>query len=202
MKKVAFYVRVSTDDQENENQLIKLRELASRNDWNVTQIFRDDGVSGAKDETKRQGYADLRKAIQRHEFDLLVCWSIDRISRSTRDLVLFLDLLNENKVDLYSVQQGIDTTSPYSRAIFQICGIFAEMERTLISSRTKAGLERAKQQGSILGRKSVPDNHIAYFKTLRNVKKYTIKQISIETGYSVGVISKYLNSKKEEMFIQ
>ena len=155
-KRVALYVRVSTDGQTVDNQLRELRAAARRHGWQVAEIFRDEGVSGSKGRDKRPGFDALCAAIARREVDMIAAWSVDRLGRSLQDLVAFLGELNAKDVDLYLHRQGLDTSTPAGRAMFQMLGVFAEFERAMIRERVVAGLERAKAKGKRLGRPRVP----------------------------------------------
>src|SRR5215469_9726697 len=134
MKNVGFYCRVSTDGQTIENQLKALNEAAARHtDWAIIKDpFKDEGISGAKGREKRPGFDALLKAVARKELDVVACWSVDRLGRSTIDLLSFLRELHAKGVDLYLHQQGIDTTTPAGKAMFGMMGIFAEFERAMI----------------------------------------------------------------------
>ena len=87
----------------------------------------------------------------RKEFDVIMAWSVDRLGRSLQHLMGFLDEIHAKGVHLYLHQQGVDTTTPAGKALFQMTGVFAEFERAMIQERVKAGLERAKAQGKVLG---------------------------------------------------
>jgi len=154
-KRVAIYARVSTDGQTVDNQTLELRAVAERQGWDVVEVFTDKGISGAKGRDKRPALDALCKAAIRREFDLVMAWSVDRIGRSLQHLVSFLDDIHAKGVDLYLHQQGIDTTTPTGKAMFQMCGVFAEFERAMIQERVKSGLARAKAQGKTLGRPKV-----------------------------------------------
>jgi DNA invertase Pin-like site-specific DNA recombinase len=154
-KKVALYARVSTDQQTTENQLRELRGVAERNGWEIAQEYIDHGISGAKGRDQRPAFDALLKAAVRKEFDVIATWSVDRLGRSLRDLLGFLDDIHAKKVGLYLHQQGVDTTTPGGKALFQMVGVFAEFERAMIQERVKAGLARAREQGKILGRPTV-----------------------------------------------
>ena len=151
-RRVAIYARVSTDDQTVENQLIELRLVAERHSWDVVQEFIDSGISGAKGRDKRPAFDDLCQAVTRREIDLIAVWSVDRLGRSLRNLVSFLDDVHAKSVDLYLHQQGIDTTTPGGKAMFQMLGVFAEFERAMIVERVRAGMARARAKGKHLGR--------------------------------------------------
>ncbi|HLY07354.1 MAG TPA: recombinase family protein [Rhizomicrobium sp.] len=153
-KRVALYLRVSTDDQTIENQRRELEAVAARHGWQIVATFADEGVSGAKGRDKRPGFDRLCKGVQRRDFDMVAAWAVDRLGRSLQDLVSFLGELQSKGVDLFLHQQGLDTSTPSGRAMFGMLGVFAEFERAMIISRVHAGLARARSQGKTLGRPS------------------------------------------------
>ena len=131
-KRVALYVRISTDHQSVRNQEIELQAVAERHGWTVVAVYSDQGISGAKGRDKRPGLDKLLQAVARKEFDLVAAWSVDRLGRSLIDLVGILQEFHAKHVDLYLHQQGIDTTTPSGRAMFQMMGVFAEFDRSMI----------------------------------------------------------------------
>jgi DNA invertase Pin-like site-specific DNA recombinase len=147
-KRVAFYLRVSTSENQTvENQLRDLELAAKRLGWDVVAIFRDEGISGAKGREKRPGLDALLKGIARRDFDMCATWSVCRLGRSLQHLVGLLADLNARQIDLYLHVQGIDTSTPSGRAMFQMLGVFAEFERAMISERVKSGLARSSKKG-------------------------------------------------------
>lgn len=166
-KRVAFYLRVSTDEQTTANQRRELEAVAQRAGWNVVAVFEDAGVSGAKSRDQRPGLDKLMKAVTRREVDMVAAWSVDRIGRSMPDLVQFLTDIHASNADLYLHQQALDTSTPSGRAMFQMMGVFAEFERAMIQERVKAGLARAKAEGKRLGRPTVGDDMEARIRALR-----------------------------------
>ena len=151
-KRVALYLRVSTDGQTTENQRLELTAVASRAGWEIIDIYEDQGISGAKGRDQRPAFDRLLKDAARRRFDLIAAWSVDRLGRSLQHLVGFLEDVHQLGVDLYLHQQGIDTTTPAGKALFQMLGVFAEFERAMIRERVHAGLNRARAQGKRLGR--------------------------------------------------
>jgi DNA invertase Pin-like site-specific DNA recombinase len=151
-KRVAIYARVSTDAQTTENQLRELRAVAERAGWQIVGEFVDHAVSGAKGRDQRPQLDKMLKAAARRQFDVVAAWSVDRLGRSLQHLVSFLAEIHANETDLYLHQQGIDTTTPAGKALFQMCAVFAEFERSMIQERVRAGLARARAQGRKLGR--------------------------------------------------
>jgi DNA invertase Pin-like site-specific DNA recombinase len=156
-KRVALYLRVSTAEQTVENQQRELAAVAERHGWNVVAIFTDAGISGTKGRDKRPGYDSLCRGVARREFDQVSAWSVDRLGRSLQELVAFLGELHAKNVDLYLHQQGLDTSTPAGKAMFQMMGVFAEFEHGIIVERVKAGLARTRSQGKRLGRRPVSE---------------------------------------------
>ena len=152
MKRAVLYLRVSTLEQTTANQERELREIAARMGCEIGKVYKDHGISGAKGRDKRPAFnALLRDAAQR-KFDMVMAWSVDRLGRSLQDLVDFLSELHALRIDLFLHQQGLDTTTPGGKAMFQMMGVFAEFERAIIQERVRAGLRRAKDEGKRLGR--------------------------------------------------
>jgi DNA invertase Pin-like site-specific DNA recombinase len=152
MKRAAIYLRVSTVDQTTANQERELRLVAERSGWEITKVYKDHGISGSKGREKRPAFDALCRDANGRQFDIVMAWSVDRIGRSLQDLVEFLSNLHALKVDLFLKTQGIDTTTPAGKAMFQMMGVFAEFERSMIQERVRAGLRRAKDEGKQLGR--------------------------------------------------
>jgi len=155
MKRVALYLRVSTAEQTVENQERELRAIAERAGWQIAAVFTDAGISGAKGRDKRPGFDQLLRGATRREFDMVAAWSVDRLGRSLQDLVAFLAEIHGAGVDLYLHQQAIDTSTPAGKAMFQMMGVFAEFERSMIRERVNSGIARAKAKGQRFGRPKV-----------------------------------------------
>jgi DNA invertase Pin-like site-specific DNA recombinase len=151
-KTVALYLRVSTGEQNVENQRRELTAAVERRGWRIVAEFVDDGISGANGRDKRPAFDRLHKAIVRHEFDIVAAWSVDRLGRSLQDLVSFLGEVHGAGVDLYLDRQGVDTSTPAGKALFQMLGVFAEFERSIIQERIRAGIARARQKGTRSGK--------------------------------------------------
>jgi DNA invertase Pin-like site-specific DNA recombinase len=156
-KRVALYVRVSTDGQTTTNQQRELEAVCERRGWSVVEVLRDHGISGRNGREKRPGYDKLLQGVARKDFDIVAAWSVDRLGRSLQHLISFLEELRAKGVDLYLHQQGLDTSTPAGRALFQVLGVFAEFERAMIVERVKAGLKRARSEGKQLGRPRVAE---------------------------------------------
>jgi DNA invertase Pin-like site-specific DNA recombinase len=129
-----------------------LREVASRMVCEIVRVYKDHGISGAKARDKRPEFDRLLRDAAQRKFDMVMAWSVDRLGRSLQDLVSFLSELHALNIDLFLHQQGLDTTTPAGKAMFQMMGVFAEFERAMIAERVRAGLRRATSEGKQLGR--------------------------------------------------
>ncbi len=156
MKRAVLYLRVSTIDQTTANQERELREVAARMGCDIVKVYKDHGISGAKGRDKRPAFNALLRDAAKRQFDMVMAWSVDRLGRSLQDLVAFLSELHALRIDLFLHQQGLDTTTPAGKAMFQMMGVFAEFERAMIQERVRAGLARARSEGKRLGRPPIP----------------------------------------------
>jgi len=190
--KVAIYVRVSTSEQTTENQVRELTEWADRAGHEIVAIYDDNGVSGAKGREYRVEFDKLLKGAVRREFDLVAAWSVDRLGRSLQDLISFLQELHGAGVDLYLHQQALDTTTPSGKAMFQMMGVFAEFERSMISERVKAGLARTKAKGTKLGRPTVSTDTEGRIRELRS-KGMGILRIGSELGVGTSTVQRVIS---------
>jgi DNA invertase Pin-like site-specific DNA recombinase len=188
--RVAIYSRVSTDHQTTENQERELLERAGRTGWEVVRVYRDNGISGVKSGKDRPAFDAMRKDAAKRKFDVVAVWSVDRLGRSLQTLVEFLSDIHGYGVDLYLHTQGIDTTTPAGKALFQMMGVFAEFERAMIRERVKSGLERAKSQGKVLGRPTISAAaESAILADLRAGKAGIIKLAKMH-GVGVGTVQR------------
>lgn len=152
MRRVALYARVSTPEQDNGNQLLRLREFAAANRWTVVREYCDT-ASGAN--MKRPALDDMMNAARRHEFDAIVAVRLDRLARSVVNLSMMAEELDRLKISMAFVDQPIDTSTSMGRFTRTILSAVAEIERDLIRDRTVDGLEKAKKKGKKFGRRTV-----------------------------------------------
>ena len=148
-KRVAIYARVSTLDQSCEPQLLDVRAYVAARGWQATE-FIDQGISGAKE--KRPALDRLLREVKARRVDVVVVAAFDRVGRSVRHLVETLELFRHLGVEFVSLREQIDTGSPLGQAVFTIIAAIAQLERSLIAERVRAGLRRARAEGKRLGR--------------------------------------------------
>jgi DNA invertase Pin-like site-specific DNA recombinase len=186
----SIYARVSTLDQQPENQLGELRCYMRAREWTLHDEFIDRGVSGSKDrrpELERMlGDAKLRR------FDVLLCWKLDRLGRNLKHLVTMLDDLQALRVAFVSLGEGIDATTPAGRLQMHLLAAIAEFERGRIVERVRAGLARAKADGKRLGRprKQLPHERIR-----------SVAQLSLDGGSAaLGISRATLKRWRRDLF--
>ena len=150
MKRAALYLRVSTLDQHPETQLLDLQQMAAQRDYQIVAEYTD-RISGAK--ARRPGLDEMMADARRGRFDTILVWASDRLARSVKHFLEVLDELNHLNIEFVSFREQIDTGGPLGRAIVIIIGCIAELERSLIVERVRAGMRRAKLEGRHIGRK-------------------------------------------------
>lgn len=175
--KVGCYLRVSTDDQDEENQRLDLERLCAARGW-IPVWFADHGRSGKT--TERDAYQSMMAEARAGRIKAVVVWKFDRLGRTVRQLVTDLDDLNGWGCSLVSAHDAVDTTTTMGRAMFGIIAVFAQMERDQISDRTKAAYNAKKAKAASLGRKPVwgrraePVNPAAVAMARDGAKAYSI----------------------------
>ena len=168
---------------------LELREIAARLDCEIVKVYRDHGISGAKGRDKRPAFDALCRDATKRQFDVIMARSVDRLGRSLQDLVGFLSELHALKVDLYLHQQGLDTTTPAGKAMFQMLGVFAEFERAMIQERVRAGLRRAVDEGKQLGRPRIdPELEERIRKALAVPGRPGVREIAKQFGVAVNTV--------------
>jgi DNA invertase Pin-like site-specific DNA recombinase len=191
MKRIAIYLRVSTSKQDTDNQRRELEAVAKRSGWQIVKVFEDAGISGSKGRDKRRGLDAMLKAVNAKEFDLVAAWSVDRLGRSLTDLLGILQHLHDKGVDLFLHQQGLDTSTTAGKAMFQMLGVFAEFERGIIRERVNAGLARAREKGTTLGRRKVEASVEVRIRKLRTGGMGMLK-IGRTIGVGTSVVQRVL----------
>ncbi len=180
-----IYSRVSTDEQNTDNQIKELTEYAKRQEWSVVDII-SDVCSGGKSALKREGLKKVFQLSRQRKCDVILFWSLDRFSREgSRQTLNYLTKLDNYNVKWHSyTEEYISSLGVFADAIISLMACLAKQERIRISERTKAGLARIKQQGKNLGRPKTPD------KIAKKAKELKMQ------GLSYSIIAKALNISK------
>lgn len=189
--RVAIYARVSTAGQTTDNQVRELTAWAERCGHEVVNVLQDQGISGAKGRDKRPAFDALLKAAVRREVDMIAVWSTDRLGRSMPHLIEVLQTLKATGVGLYIHTQALDTSTPAGRALYQMLGVFSELEREMIVARVNAGIARARVQGTRsgkpIGRAPTP-THVREVARAALLAGQSVRTVCRAVGASVGVI--------------
>jgi DNA invertase Pin-like site-specific DNA recombinase len=179
-RRVGIYLRVSTDGQTTENQRRELEAVAARSGWEIVGFYEDAGISGAKGRDKRPGFDRLLKDATARKINMIAAWNVDRLGRSLQDLVGFLGELQAVGCHLYLHQQAMDTTTPSGKAMFQMCGVFAEFERSMIRERVVSGLARARASGIKLGRGNIKPGDDGKVERSEDEKRWGMSRAQLE----------------------
>lgn len=184
MKKAAIYARVSTPDQHIETQLYALRELAARRGFEVVHEYTDVGVSGSK--ARRGGLDALLADAHRRKFSIVLVAAFDRVARSVKHFLTVVDELNDLGIEFVSARENIDTSGAMGRMFVTIIGCIAELERSLIVERIKAGMRRRRLEGLPMGRAPLAIDREALVRARRSgmsltrvSKKYGVSRASV-----------------------
>ena len=190
----AIYARVSTNDQTTENQLLALRDLAERNGHQIVAEYIDHGVSGVA--AKKDARAKLLLDAKTKKFSVLYCVSIDRLSRSTKDLLQVVEELNTLNITLIFQRENIDTKSAMGQFFLTVLSSIAQLERETMISRINAGIARAKSQGKKLGRPSKLNASLVNAVNLLREKGVSIRDISKTANIGVGTVYAILRGQE------
>ena len=205
MKKVVLLLRVSTNSQDYEYQRSTLTDLCNRNGWEVVRTF-ENKVSGAKKNEEREEIVELLDYIKNNEVDMVMATEVSRVGRNTLEALKTIEILNENKVNLYFANYNIETllpdksVNPIARLILTICLEISAYERNLIRYRMKAGyddyLKRRKEDPALrLGRQGYKKDEQSYREEYQQELSLLRKGISLRnvqkiTGTSIGTLQK------------
>jgi DNA invertase Pin-like site-specific DNA recombinase len=191
--RAAYYLRVSTEAQELENQRGELMPFIDRRGWKLVHTF-EDVMSGGKREKDRPGFAAMFKAAHQRKFDILVFWALDRLTREgTRATLNYIQRLESKGVGYVSYQeQWLDSTGPFKDVMISMFATLAKQERARISERTIAGLRVARSKGKRLGRPPLPEETIQTVLTLKQYAGIGARKIAKSTGFPLGTVSAIL----------
>jgi DNA invertase Pin-like site-specific DNA recombinase len=191
--RAAIYARVSTSNngQDPRVQTREVREYCERRGWQIAGEYVDAGISGAKD--SRPELNKLMADAHRRRFDAVVVWKFDRFARSVSHLLRALENFNALGVGFVSLSEQIDTSTPTGKMVFTVLGAVAELERSLIAERVRAGLRNAKAKGTPLGRPriSVDASRVARLRA----EGRTVREIAVTLGVSRSLVHKTLANR-------
>ena len=194
LKRAALYARVSTQNGQNpEMQLRELREYCVRRGWQVFREYVDVGISGSKE--KRPELDRLMADAHRRQFDVLIVWKFDRFARSVSHLLRALENFQALGIEFVSLSEQMDTTTPAGKMVFTVLGAVAELERSIIVERVRAGIRNARAKGKRLGRpRRIVD--AARIASLRD-QGISWRRIAGELGVGVATVHARISDRSE-----
>jgi len=197
--RAAIYARVSTTNhgQDVNLQLRELRQFAEMRGWTVAGEYVDNGVSGAKD--SRPELNRMMADAAKRRFDLIAVWRFDRFARSTSHLLRALEQFRAWGIDFVSFSENVDTGTPTGKMVFTVLGAVAELERSLIAERVRAGLRNAVAKGRKLGRPRVALDS-ARIATLRGAGR-SMREIATELGVSTALVHKTIKHSRSNPLV-
>ena len=191
--KVGILSRISTSSQSNESGLEELRSICEKSDYEIVEEYVE-VVSGSKGKDDRSELSRMLSDCKKRKFEKLIVWELSRLGRSLSHLVNTLQEMNDSGVDLYSVREGIDTSTSTGKVMFGLIGCFSEFELSVRKDRVQRGIEHYRKTHKTWGRKkSITDEQMDQCHGLRK-SGLSIRKISSEVGISIGSVSKVLNT--------
>jgi len=194
--KVAIYCRVSTTDQYPENQVRVLTDLAEKNDAEIVATFIDKGISGVKKD--RDALNQMISAARSRKFNTLYVLSIDRLSRSVKNLIETVETLNDLGVTIVFQRENIDTKSAMGNFFLTVLGSLAQFEREIMRERINAGIARAKSQGKKMGRPSKLNDGLRNAVTMLYQKGVSIRDIAKTCTVGIGTVYKVIGELRTQ----
>jgi DNA invertase Pin-like site-specific DNA recombinase len=190
--KAAVYCRVSTSDQSTDLQIREISEYVTKRGWEF-EIYEDAGLTGTNG--NRPALKRLLADVKSRKVDVVVCWKLDRLFRSLKDLISTLQEFEDVNVKFISLKDQIDMTTASGKLLMHLLGAFGEFEASLIRERVRAGLKAAKAKGKRLGRpRKIDRKQVA---KLRQEGR-SLNDIAQKLRVSKGAISKVLTSLREQ----
>ena len=189
--KVALYCRVSTTDQHPENQVRTLTDLAEKHGAEIVATFIDKGISGVKKD--RDALNQMLSAARSRKFNTLYVLSIDRLSRSVKNLIETVEMLNDLGVTIVFQRENIDTKSAMGQFFLTVLGSLAQFEREIMRERINAGIARAKAQGKKMGRPSKLNDGLRNAVTMLYEKGVSIRDIAKTCTVGIGTVYKVVD---------
>jgi DNA invertase Pin-like site-specific DNA recombinase len=193
MKRAVLYMRVSTADQTTDNQAHDLKQMAQHRGLEIVDQYIDHGISGTR--SRRPGLDRLMADARRGKFDIVLVWACDRLPRSTKHFLETLDELSRLKIEFGRFREQLGTGGALGRAVATIISVVAELERSLIVERVKAGMRRARLEGRQIGRVPLAVDRAALLRDRARGVKLT--QLAKAYGISKASVCRIIKGYKQ-----
>ena len=191
--KVGILSRISTSSQSNESGLEELRSICEKSDYEIVEEYVE-VVSGSKGKDDRKELSRMLSDCKKRKFEKLIVWELSRLGRSLPHLVNTLQEMKDSGVDLYSVREGIDTSTSMGKTMFGLIGVFSEFELEVRKDRVQRGIDHYRKTHKTWGRrKTITEEQETNVVQLRK-SGLSIRKISSEVGISTGSVSRVLNT--------
>jgi len=195
--RVALYAKVSTanNSQDPTLQTRELRECAERRRWTVAGEYVDIGISGTKE--KRPELDRLMHDAHRRHFDAVVVWKFDRFARSVSHLLRALETFKTQGIEFISFSEQLDTTTPAGKLVFTVLGAVAELERSLIVERVRAGMRNARAKGKQIGRPPLTHLDCDMRRSIYEIHKAggtSLRQLAVRFSTSIGSVQRSIRA--------
>jgi len=200
MVKAAIYARCSTaDKQDPETQLVHLRNLCSQRGFEIVEEYVDMGISGTKD--SRPAFDRLRNDALRGRFNVLIVGALDRVGRSLKNVIQTMETFRHQNIQVISLRESIDMTTPGGWAMVQMISVFAELERNLIAERIRSALAAKKSEAKAkgtkwkCGRPSIIDDALVRSISSMRIENVSMRKIAKLLNVSYGTVAKVVSQK-------
>jgi DNA invertase Pin-like site-specific DNA recombinase len=191
--KVGILSRISTSSQSNESGLEELRSICEKSDYEIVEEYVE-VVSGSKGKDDRKELSRMLSDCKKRKFEKLIVWELSRLGRSLPHLVNTLQEMKDSGVDLYSVREGIDTSTSMGRTMFGLISVFSEFELEVRKDRVQRGIDHYRKTHKTWGRKkTITEEQETNVVQLRK-SGLSIRKISSEVGISTGSVSRVLST--------
>src|ERR1700730_15788842 len=201
--RAAYYLRVSTETQELQNQRAEIVPFIENQGWQLVDSF-EDSMSGRKTDKERPGFAAMLKAAHQRKFDIIVFWALDRLTREgARATLNYLQRLESTGVGYISYQeQWLDSTGPFKDVMLSMFATMAKQETARISERTIAGLKTARAKGKRLGRPPLTETTILKVLALNRENAMGARRIAKQTTIPLGTVNAILTRERKKSLLQ
>ena len=199
MKRCVLYSRVSTEKQQCLNQVLEMTEYTKRSNLEIVKTYQDNSTSSRKEISQRTQLSQMLSDANRKLFDILVVSSIDRLARNTKECIEIVNQLNDLNIDIIFLREGVDTRTSIGKMIFHVFSSLGEYEREMIRERIISGLNRAREQGKKLGRKTKVNESLCSAVRLLRERDMSIKNISKELKIGIGTTMKILDLNNKQI---
>ena len=197
--KVGILSRISTSSQSNESGLEELRSICEKSDYEIVEEYVE-VVSGSKGKDDRKELSRMLSDCKKRKFEKLIVWELSRLGRSLPHLVNTLQEMKDSGVDLYSVREGIDTSTSMGRTMFGLISVFSEFELEVRKDRVQRGIDHYRKTHKTWGRKkTITEEQETNVVQLRK-SGLSIRKISSEVGISTGSVHRILKIVQPELF--